>query len=335
MIKRTYNIGKELVAACNMLDINPNQVLKKIGLDKFSGNYELLTVTPKQITAVYEALETESGKDDFYILLSEGFAKAPLSNIVLAMQASETLLDGIGRVGFFKEQFEPVEWRLSKSKESLLINVKSLTPDYLFGVKQQVVTFLTLVLLCRNVTTKHIIPKRFCVTDVFPYQERIEQQMGCSIEVASNAMIEFDKKDMDIQTLSANKYIANGLDAIIGIQTYPDTSSQSFIELVYTKVLEFLPSADLTSDRLAKHFFMSKRTFERRLSQQGTNFTKIVRNCRLRMAKHYLTQTHLPLIEIGFLLGFQEKTSFYRACKCWFGSTPQKLRDQTSSQDKR
>jgi len=331
MIKRTHEIGQEFVAACSMLGIDPEQVLKRAGLEKFSGNYEAMVVTPKQITDVYEALEAVSGQDDFHITLANGFAKAPLSNICLAMQASETLRDSVYRAGRFKELFEPVEWKVSESSSYLSISMRSVTPDYLFGVKQQIVTFLALVLLCRNVSTKHTVPTRCCVTGAFAHRERIEQQIGCSLEISNRALIEFAQSDMDIEILSANQYIVNGLDTILRSRSRHVSLGQSFVDLVYENVLELLPSGVVTSDRLARHLAISKRTLERRLSEQGTSFTQIVRDCRSQMSEHYLRQTRLPLAEIGFLLGYRDTNSFYRAFKSWHGQTPQEARGQARS----
>ena len=331
-----HKIGQEFGAACAMLGINPKQVLKSIGLEHLSGDYgAALWVTPKQISSVYDAFEIESGQDDWYITLANGFASAPLSNICLAMQASESLRDSIYRAGQFKELFEPVEWEVNESGPSLRISVRSLTPDYTFGVKQQVLTFLSLVLLCRNISAKQIVPKRLCVTDAFLHRERVEELVGCSVEIFNKALIEFDRQDVDIPVLSANQDVVKILDAILkeqGREVSRD-QSQNFVDQVYAKMLEWLPSGALTADRFAKHFSLSKRTFERRLSDQGSSFKRIKRDCRLRMAQHYLGETRLSLYEISLLLGFNEPNSFYRAYKSWCGDTPMEVREKALNKD--
>ena len=326
-----HKVGREFGAACSMLSIDPQKVLKSIGLERFSDNYEAaMWVTPKQISALYVAFEIESRQDDFYITLANGFANAPLSNICLAMQASESLRDSIYLAGRFKELFEPVEWKVGESESSLSVNVRSLTPDYTFGVKQQVLTFLSLVLLCRNVSARQIVPKRLCVTDEFSHRERVEGQVGCSIEISNKALIEFDRQEMGLPVLSANQYIAKMLDAILKDQGREVSRGQNhnFYDQVYAKVLEWLPSGKLSSDRFAKYFSLSKRTFERRLSDQGSSFTQVKRDCRFSMAQHYLGDTKLSLYEISLMLGFNEPNSFYRAFKNWSGYTPMEVREK-------
>jgi len=48
------------------------------------------------------------------------------------------------------------------------------------------------------------------------------------------------------------------------------------------------------------------------------------------MSEHYLRQTRLPLTEIGFLLGYRDSNSFYRAFKSWHGQTAQEVRRQVA-----
>ena len=330
MIKRAHNIGQEFLAACRLLDIDPEQVLSKTGLQRFSGNYDAMLVTPKQLAAVYEALGTESGQDDFHITLANGFARGAFGNAFLALQCSETLREGIYRAGRFKDLFEPIEWKVSESDSSLSVRVRSLTSDFPFDGTAQIICFLWLVQSCRNITVKHIVPKRVCVTEIFAHQERIEQELGCFVELASESQIVFDNKDANIRSLAANRYIANGLDAMAKAPVRDDSCGQSFVDLVYANVLELLPSGVVTSDRLARHLSISKRTLERRLSNQGSGFTQIVRDCRLQMSDHYLRQTRLPLTEIGFLLGYRDSNSFYRAFKSWHGQTAQEVRRQVA-----
>mgnify|MGYP001026937951 CR=1 FL=1 len=333
MIKSTHNIGQELVAACHLLDIDPETVLRQTGLERLSGNYEALYVTPKQLAAVYEALGTVSGKDDFHITLANGFAKGAFGSAFLAMQCSETLRDGIYRAGRFKELFEPIEWKVVESDATLSVHVRTRTADFPFGGTAQVICFLWLVQSSRNVTAKHIVPKRVCVTEAFAHQRRIEQEFDCPVEVADRAFIEFDNETVAIRSLSANRAVINGLDRSADAQQRESLSGQSFLEIVHANVQELLPSGVVTSDRVARSLSMSKRTLERRLAEQGSSFTKIVRDCRTQVADHYLCQTHLSLTEIGFLLGYRDINSFYRAFKSWHGRTAQEMREQTLSKN--
>lgn len=71
---------------------------------------------------------------------------------------------------------------------------------------------------------------------------------------------------------------------------------------------------------------MSKRTLQRHLKAEGTNFGSVLKETREGLALHCLRQTRITASEIAFLLGFDEPSSFYRAFHDWTGSTPEASR---------
>ena len=95
--------------------------------------------------------------------------------------------------------------------------------------------------------------------------------------------------------------------------------------------LEALQSDDVVSDRVsgvlvsslaqgessiefvAKQLAMSKRTLQRKLSAEKQSFQTVLQQVRQELAEHYLKQTNLPILDVSFLLGFQEPNSFIRA----------------------
>lgn len=329
MTKRTYDITQEFIAACNLLNVDAQEALRQAGLQHFLAGELELAMTPKQIIQVFSAIVMMYGQDDFHIKLADGFAKGAFGNAFLALQCSETLREGIHRAARFKELLEPVQWTITESDELFSVQLQSQTPDFPFGGVSQIMSFLWLVLSCRNITAKRIVPARVYVTDPVMRQAEIERELGCPIEVASQACIQFPAEVMDTRILSSSRYVVTGLDAAATQTQRALETDKGFVSAVHSNVLELLPSGVVTADRVAKRLALSKRTLERRLAEQGSSFTEIVRDCRLRMADHYLRQTRLPIIEIGFLVGYREVNSFYRAFKAWHGQTPQEVRNQS------
>ena len=64
---------------------------------------------------------------------------------------------------------------------------------------------------------------------------------------------------------------------------------------------------------------MSRRTLQRRLSDEGMTFQKQLNHTRELLAKHYLYATALGTEEIAYLLGYLELSSFLRASAAWRG----------------
>ncbi|WP_263167767.1 AraC family transcriptional regulator [Streptomyces sp. SCSIO ZS0520] len=68
------------------------------------------------------------------------------------------------------------------------------------------------------------------------------------------------------------------------------------------------------------------RTLQRRLSEQGTSFARVLDEERRRAARRYLTGTRLPLGQIAALLGLSEQSALTRCCRRWWGVTPLAVR---------
>jgi AraC-like DNA-binding protein len=77
---------------------------------------------------------------------------------------------------------------------------------------------------------------------------------------------------------------------------------------------------------IANHFGMSGRTLQRRLSDRGCSFQKLVDEARRELAERLLRETEYPLAEVAFLTGFSEQSAFNRAFKRWAGQTPRSFR---------
>ena len=76
------------------------------------------------------------------------------------------------------------------------------------------------------------------------------------------------------------------------------------------------------AERTAGRLHMARRTLVRKLAQQGTSFSELVKEARYRMALHYLQNTHHSVEDLAFLLGYSECAAFVRAFKRWNGRTP-------------
>ncbi|MBT8080006.1 MAG: AraC family transcriptional regulator [Gammaproteobacteria bacterium] len=81
-----------------------------------------------------------------------------------------------------------------------------------------------------------------------------------------------------------------------------------------------------TVSDIARHFGMSGRTLQRRLSDRGYSFQKLVDEARRELAERLLRETSYPLAEVAFLTGFSEQSAFNRAFKRWAGQTPRSFR---------
>lgn len=83
-----------------------------------------------------------------------------------------------------------------------------------------------------------------------------------------------------------------------------------------------LGSGGVTIDEVARHLAMTPRTLQRRLIQQGVQFSDLVDNTRRDLAVQYLRDPRISLTDTAFLVGYSDLTAFHRAFRRWFNQTP-------------
>ena len=100
------------------------------------------------------------------------------------------------------------------------------------------------------------------------------------------------------------------------------TVSEDVIGLIRT----LLPTGRCSSETIAAHLAMHKRTLQRHLDREGTSYEKLLSAQRRHLAEQYLLEPKLKLSQIAGLLGYSEQSALNRACRQWFGLTPGKVR---------
>lgn len=73
---------------------------------------------------------------------------------------------------------------------------------------------------------------------------------------------------------------------------------------------------------------VARWTLQRRLGEMGLSYAEAVQDVRKTLAESYLGQPHLSISGIAQLLGYAELSPFSRACKRWFGASPERIRAQ-------
>lgn len=91
-------------------------------------------------------------------------------------------------------------------------------------------------------------------------------------------------------------------------------------------------SEKLTLEEMSRRFYMTPGSFCRYFKRQfGCGFTSYVNGIRLEKACHMLTTTSLPVMEVGFLCGFDNFSYFIRLFKEKLGQTPLAYRQSALS----
>ena len=83
-------------------------------------------------------------------------------------------------------------------------------------------------------------------------------------------------------------------------------------------------------ESIAAALNLSKRTLQRALEKDGTQFKDVQNAVRRQLADFYLRHSHFNMKHVAYLLGFHDHSSFNKACSRWFGMTPGQYRADES-----
>jgi AraC-like DNA-binding protein len=160
----------------------------------------------------------------------------------------------------------------------------------------------------------------------------IHSRLACAEEYDSffNAPVKFDA-DYDSFTLPTNAvdkrlpignpHLAKLSDQYI-IHYLAELDKNNIVHRVKSVIIEMLPSGKVYNEMVAKNLNMSSRSLHRKLHIANTSFGKVLDEIRQELAEHYIHDSAVSLLEIAFVLGYSEYSSFFRAYKRWTGIPP-------------
>jgi len=112
----------------------------------------------------------------------------------------------------------------------------------------------------------------------------------------------------------------------LGLANLHKATRGNYVDNLRACVRRGLSTGHCTVGSCARDLHTSTRTLQKRLKRLGYKFSDIVREERIKMARHALTCSDYSLDEIAFQLGYAEQTSFGRAFKSATGFTPKAFR---------
>ena len=149
----------------------------------------------------------------------------------------------------------------------------------------------------------------------------IELAIGCPLRTgASVNAIGFAADLLDRPVPTANRLVYRLLGGYLG--RVKQANRATLLEKVRDYVRGDLPRGTCSIERCAGKLGLPVRTLQARLAAENANFSSVMEDTRLMLAKSYLRLPDRSLDEIAVWLGYGEQTSFGRAFKRWTGRVP-------------
>jgi AraC-like DNA-binding protein len=308
------------------LGVHPGDLLRRARLPE-----GLLSRLPAMLTAdewfrLWTALEVEVGTPTFPLDLIQSASTESLSPPVFAALCSPDLLTAAQRLRDYKRLIAPMRLDVELDADGLDLTFHWLKPPRAVPVSLITFEFAYVTMLARVGTREHLAPLAVHSTVSPPNAEAFADFLGVPIVAGRNNTLRFSRDDALRPFLTANEELWRTFEPALR-RRLADLDEESLVsDQVRSALLEGLPSGRTSVEATCKRLAMSKRTLQRRLRAEGTTFGAVLQETRHGLAMHYLRSTGITSTEIGFLLGFDETSSFYRAFHAWTGSTPEATR---------
>jgi AraC-like DNA-binding protein len=132
------------------------------------------------------------------------------------------------------------------------------------------------------------------------------------------------RADMDAPIAGADMELAEHAERFI--RTLPGADDTSLVGEVQKAIHVLLPFDGATVSSVASRLGVSIRTLQRRLAEDGAEFSSLLNEIRRDHAVRYLANRRVPLSQIAGLVGYSRGTSFGRWFAGEFGVTPSEWR---------
>lgn len=102
----------------------------------------------------------------------------------------------------------------------------------------------------------------------------------------------------------------------------------NLVERVQLLFIQRMAFGEPDVDEIAALLAMSRRTLQRKLLDEGSNWRDATDAARLRVAERELANPARPVAELALLTGYADTRAFLRAFRRWTGLTPSQYRSQ-------
>lgn len=133
----------------------------------------------------------------------------------------------------------------------------------------------------------------------------------------SKNYIEFDSSIFDVPNPHSQPYINKIITSYADQLLEKSSQTNYLIEEISNLILSNLATGRVSIDFISKELNMSRQTLYRRLKEFHTSFTEIFNQIQKDLSHKYQHSGNYTQLEIAFLLGFSDGSSYNRARKKW------------------
>lgn len=303
-----------------------SEIYERVGWTRAELELAGATVSGESTYAHMELMHGKPGYGDFVLAATALHTLSSLGIVGLACKTAATVGEALAchrrfqhltnRTAEYRTHLEAGQLAFVETRPGKLRLGSQLISDYTMLIALQLLRTLAAqppVLICMRSRRSHLGEAE---------REAYERFLGAKIELgAPHAQLLFDPSIVDFGVSSADAELTAYFRGVLE-RAAPFSDQPELLREVRRAIRDRLALGTPTAADVARALGVGQRTLQRRLSEHDETFAGLLESTRQALSEGYLADERLSIGEVGYLLGYTEQASFFRAFKRWHGTTP-------------
>lgn len=298
-------------------------VLRQAGLPMGLLDQEKILVSTEEFFALYRGISEASSDPAIGLKLGTENRVERYDPICIAALYARSFRDALERLARYKQLTCPEKIQVAERGDECAVQFMWLLADETEPALLLDVCFAWVVAIARRGTGAVVDPKRVELQRPAAHREMYEAHFRCPVDFeASNNALVFRQADLERPFLTHNADLLAMVAPQLEAELSQALAQKAIGEQVKAILKRLLAGRRPGIEDVARELHLSSRTLQRRLAEEGATFQGMMQEARRELARHYLLHSSLELNETGYLLGYEDANSFFRAFHHWEGISP-------------
>ena len=306
------------------LGLDPHAMLRRLDIDPRILTQPDFRIPSEKVVELLERSAEASGCETFGLRMALSRQLADYGPVSLLFAHQPTLRDALGAMMRYQRMLN----------EALLVHVDD-GPDDLVTVREEIVTGApaparhayelavgTLFTVFGGPVGPRLRAQSVHFSHEAPADLSLHRQIFRQAPVFLSSFNGFITRRVDVDSPNPTASAALAQHAEVFIRSLPYAEHVSLTVEVQKAIHVLLPYNGASMTEVAGRLGLSERTLQRRLAEEGADYTSLLNEVRREYALRYLANLRIPVAEVAGLVGYGRETSFTRWFASQFGVTP-------------
>lgn len=286
-----------------------------------------LAVTTEELFSFWTAVGEVSGDPAIGLSLGSEDRTERFSPLSVAMLYTRGVGEALARAARYKKITCPENLVVTEADGGRRVRFEWLLAEEKVPEPLVDLCFAWLVSIFRRGTGVRLAPARVELSRPERHRALFEAHFGCAVRFgADDDALIFHEADVERPFLTHNADLLAILAPHLEEELRAREAQLAVSEQVKATLKRLMAGGRPDVQDVARELRLTSRTLQRRIAQEGRTYHQLLEEARRELSHRYLAEGKLELNEVGFLLGYGDANSFFRAFRQWEGISPGRWR---------